>query len=140
MATTFPFRLITPTGIVYEGPVEQAVAIGALGEFGILAEHADYITAIAPGMLTLYTGGAIADEYLLSGGLAEVKDGSMTILALDAEPSTAVDTAAAASEIRAAEEKIAGMSSYDPAYAEADQALRLARARENVAQLRRAAH
>ena len=140
MATTFPFRLITPTGVVYEGPVEQAVAIGALGEFGILADHADYITAIAPGMLTLYTGGAVADEYLLSGGLAEVRDGSMTILALDAEPPTAVDTTAAASEIRAAQEKIAPMSSYDPAYAEADQALRLARARESVAQLRRSPH
>ena len=140
MATTFAFRLITPTGVLYEGPVEQAVAIGALGEFGILADHADYITAIAPGMLTLYSGGAVADEYLLSGGLAEVKDGAMTILALDAQPPTAVDSAAAASEIRAAEEKLAGMSSYDPVYAEADQALRLARARESVSQLRRAHH
>jgi F-type H+-transporting ATPase subunit epsilon len=136
MAETFPFTLVTPTGIVYQGPVEQAVAIGALGEFGVLANHTNYITSIEPGMLTLYGGDGPA-EYLLSGGLAEVKDGAMTILALDAQPANAVDSAAGAAGIPAAEERLAAMSSYDPEYAEIEQELKLARARTAIEQLHR---
>jgi F-type H+-transporting ATPase subunit epsilon len=137
MAETFPFTLVTPTGIVYEGPVEQAVAIGALGEFGVLANHVNYITAIEPGMLTLYVSGSPPTEYLLSGGLAEVKDGAMTILALDAQPAAAVDSTVGAAAVPAAEEKLAGMSTYDPEYAEVEQELKLARARTAIEQLHR---
>lgn len=137
MADKFPFTLVTPTGIVYEGPVVQAVAIGALGEFGVLAGHTNYITAIEPGMLTLYVDGGGTTEYLLSGGLAEVKNGAMTILALDAQPPASIDSTAAAAEIPAAEAKLAGVNAYDAGYAEIEQELQLARARTAIEQLHR---
>ena len=140
MAETFPFRLIAPTGIVYEGPVEQAIAIGSLGEFGVLAGHIIYITAIMPGVLTLRLADASTTEYLLSGGLTEVKDGAMTVLALEALPVASVDPIAAAPEVQDAERKVAQMSFYDPGYAEAQQALRLARARAEISHMRRALH
>jgi F-type H+-transporting ATPase subunit epsilon len=140
MADTFPFRLVSPTGIVYEGPIERAIAIGALGEFGVLAKHTDYITSIVPGVLTLRLGDGSTTEYLLSGGLAEVKDGAMTVLALEAVPVAAVDPVAAAPEAKAAEEKLSQLSFYDPRYAEAEQAFRLARARAQIDQLRRTLH
>ena len=140
MAETFPFRLIAPTGIVYEGPVEQAIAIGALGEFGVLAGHINYITSIAPGVLTLRLGNGSATEYLLAGGLTEVKDGAMTVLALDASPIASVDPVAAAPEVQEAERKLSQMSFYDPGYGEAQQALQLARARAEIANLRRVVH
>ena len=72
MAETFPFRLIAPTGIAYEGPVEQVIAVGALGEFGVLANHINYITSILPCVVTLELGDGSVTEYLVSGGLAEV--------------------------------------------------------------------
>jgi F-type H+-transporting ATPase subunit epsilon len=140
MAETFPFRLIAPTGIIYEGPVEQVVAIGALGEFGVLANHVNFITSIMPCVVTLRQGDGAVTEYLVTGGLAEVKDGAMTMLADEAMPIAAVDPVAAAPEVRAAEDKLAQMSFYDPAYAEAEQALKLARTRAEIEQLRRALH
>jgi F0F1-type ATP synthase epsilon subunit len=79
-------------------------------------------------------------EYLVSGGLAEVKDGEMTVLARDAVPLAAVDPVAAAPEVQAAETRLSQMSFYDPGYAEAEQTLRLARARAEIRQLRRALH
>jgi F-type H+-transporting ATPase subunit epsilon len=139
MADTFDFKLITPTGIVYEGRVEQATMIGALGEFAVLAMHTDFITSLLPGVLTL-KGSDGMTEYLLSGGLAEVKDGAMTVLADDATPPTAVDSAAAAAEVTAAEAKLAQMSTFAPDYDAAMQALLLARSRANINQLRRASH
>ena len=140
MAESFQFRLVTPTGVLYEGQVEQATAVGALGEFGVLPHHTDYITSIVPGVLTLRTGASSMTEYLLSGGLAEVKDGEMTVLALDAAPIAAIDPVAAAPEVQAAETRLSQMSFYDPGYAEAEQTLKLARARAEIRQLRRALH
>jgi hypothetical protein len=34
MADTFQFNLVTPTGVLFDGPAEQVTAVGALGEFG----------------------------------------------------------------------------------------------------------
>jgi F-type H+-transporting ATPase subunit epsilon len=137
MAATFQFKLVTPTGIVYEGLIEQAIAVGALGEFGVLAGHTDFITSLVPGVLTLRVGDGSTDEYLLTGGLAEVKDGILTILALEAIPVAAVDPVAAAPEVEAAEARLAGLSFDDPRYGETEEALKVAQARAQIAQLRR---
>ncbi len=140
MAETFSFKLVSPTGIVYEGPVEQAIAIGAKGEFGVLPNHINFITALNPGVITLKLGDGSTTEYLLTGGLAEVKEGVMTVLASEAIPVAAVDPVAAAPEVQAAEEKLAHMSFYDPGYQQAEETLRIARARAEIGNLRRALH
>jgi F-type H+-transporting ATPase subunit epsilon len=140
MAETFPFHLIAPTGIVYEGPVEQVIAVSALGEFGVLANHVNYITSIAPCVVTLRLGDGSINEYLVTGGLAEVKDGAMTMLADEAMAVAAVDPVAAAPQVQAAEAKLSQLNFYDPGYAEAKQALELARTRAEIAHLRRALH
>lgn len=140
MAETFPFKLVSPTGIVYEGPVEQAIAIGANGEFGVLPNHINFITALNPGVITLKLGDGSTTEYLLTGGLAEVKAGVMTVLASEAIPVAAVDPIAAVPEVQAAEAKLTHMSFYDPGYQEAEESLRVARACAEIANLRRAPH
>jgi len=140
MGETFPFKLVSPTGIVYEGPVEQAIATGAEGEFGVLPNHINFITALNPGVITLKLGDGSTTEYLLTGGLAEVKDGVMTVLASEAIPVAAVDPVAAAPQVQAAEEKLKYMSFYDPGYQEAEEVLRIARARAEIGNLRRALH
>ena len=140
MADTFQFRLVTPTGIVFEGPVDQAIAVGPLGEFGVLAGHTDFITSLTPGMLTLRLAGGGSNEYLLTGGLAEVKDGAMAVLALEALDPASIDSAAAASDEQAADERLSQLSFYDPGYGEAEQALQLARARHHISELSRVSH
>ena len=140
MAEIFPFRLIAPAGIVYEGPVEQVIAIGALGEFGVLANHVNYITSILPCVVTLRLGDGSVNEYLVTGGLAEVKDGAMTMLADETIPVAAVDPIAAAPQVQAAEAKLSQLSFYEPGYAEAEQELELARTRAEIGHLRRSLH
>jgi F-type H+-transporting ATPase subunit epsilon len=140
VADKFQFKLITPTGVVFDGPVEQATAVGPLGEFSVRALHTDFITSIVPGMLTIKTADADQVEFLLHGGLAEVKDGTMTVLAVEATPPESVDSAAAVSDVQVAERELAELSFYDSRYGEAEHALRLARARSQISQLRRAHH
>jgi F-type H+-transporting ATPase subunit epsilon len=140
MAETFPFRLIAPTGVIYDGAVEQVIAVSPNGEFGVLANHANYITSILPCVTTLHLDNGSITEYLVTGGLAEVKDGTMTMLADEAIPVAAVDPEAAAPEVQAADAKLSQMSFYDPGYVEAERVLRLTRTRAEIAHLRRALH
>lgn len=140
MPDTFPFSLIAPAGVVYEGPVEQVIAVGPMGEFGILANHVNYITSILPCVVTLQLENGSLDEFMVTGGLAEVRDSSMTLLADEAIPVTAVDPVAAAPEVQSAEAHLSQLSFYDPGYGEAQHALQLARTRAEIAHLRRALH
>jgi F-type H+-transporting ATPase subunit epsilon len=138
MADNFQFKLVTPTGVLFDGAVEQVTAVGALGEFGVLPLHTNFITSLVPGILTLKIGAANYTEYLVAGGLAEVKDGVMTVLALEADAPGTVDSAAAATEIAPAESRLAQMSMFDPGYEDAVQAMAIARIRAEVNQHLRA--
>src|SRR6185437_9100400 len=137
MATTFAFKLVTPTGVLFDGQAEQMNAVNPLGEFGVLADHTNYITSLAPGLLTIRTADGQNLEYLVTGGLVEVKDGVMTALAQTAEPPENV-APIDESQLRDAEERLSQMSVYDPHYDEGKQSVMVLRVRHDVADSRRA--
>ena len=61
----------------------------------------------------------------------------MTVLALEAQTPSTVDSAAALNEIAPAEERLSHLSMFDPEYEEAAQALAVARVRAQVNHLLR---
>ncbi len=136
MAGTFSFTLVTPTGVVAEGQAAEVSAIGPLGEFGVLPDHINFITSLVPGVLEACLPDGEAMHWVVSGGLAEVKDGVMTVLASSAESPESIDATAAAAQAQDADEKFSNLSFYDPAYAPAHDALMLARARVEAAALK----
>ena len=136
MAATFPFRLVTPTGIVFEGDAAEVSAIGPLGEFGILPEHINFITSLVPGVLEARLPDGTAMHWVVSGGLAEVKDSVLTVLASSAESPERIDKAVADAEVQQADEIFSNTSFYDPSYAAAQDALKLAQARVEAANLK----
>ncbi|MFZ1119505.1 MAG: ATP synthase F1 subunit epsilon [Candidatus Binataceae bacterium] len=137
MATTFAFKLVTPTGVLFDGQAEQVSAVNPLGEFGVLADHVNYITSLVPGVLTIRTAEGQSLEYLVTGGLVEVKDGVMTALAQSAEPPEKVEPTDE-TQLRAAEERLSQMSMFDSNYDEEKQSVMVMRARHDVAESRRA--
>ena len=136
MASTFPFRLVTPTGIVFEGDAAEVSAIGPLGEFGILPEHINFITSLVPGVLEAQLPDGTKMRWVVSGGLAEVKDSVLTVLASSAESPETVDAAAAAAQVDEADKQFSTLSFYDPTYAAVQEALQLARARVEASALK----
>jgi F-type H+-transporting ATPase subunit epsilon len=46
-----PFKLVTPTEIVFEGDAELVIAVTTEGEEGILPRHATFLAALRPGVL-----------------------------------------------------------------------------------------
>src|SRR6202000_2493705 len=77
---TFHFDLVSPEKLAFAGDVDQVDVPGAEGDFGVLAGHAPLVAAIRPGILTIITG-TTKQKIIVLGGLAEVSDKGLTVLA-----------------------------------------------------------
>ena len=104
------FDLVSPERVLFSGDVDQVDLPGAEGDMGILAGHAPLVTALRPGILTVFRGGA-REPIVIIGGFAEVGPGGLTVLADRAMAREDFDTATLASEIKDTEEDVADSTS-----------------------------
>ncbi|TCU62889.1 ATP synthase F1 subcomplex epsilon subunit [Bradyrhizobium sp. R2.2-H] len=77
---TFHFDLVSPEKLAFSGEVDQVDIPGVEGDFGVLAGHAPVVAAIRPGILTVTAGGR-HEKIIVLGGIAEVSDKGLTVLA-----------------------------------------------------------
>ena len=103
---TFHFDLVSPEKLAFSGEVDQVDVPGVEGDFGVLAGHAPVVAAIRPGILTVTTGGT-HQKIIVLGGLAEVSDKGLTVLADVATSIKDLDREAFASQISEMEAKLA---------------------------------
>jgi F-type H+-transporting ATPase subunit epsilon len=89
-ATSFRLRIVTPERLLMDEEVEEVLAPGAAGEFGVLPDHIAFLTVLAPGRL-VYKSGGQRHVLAIFGGYAEVADNVMTVLADGAEPARQID-------------------------------------------------
>jgi F-type H+-transporting ATPase subunit epsilon len=103
---TFHFDLVSPEKLAFSGEVDQVDVPGVEGDFGVLAGHAPVVAAVRPGILTITTGGA-QQKVIVLGGLAEVSDKGLTVLADVATSTQELDRAQFAETISEMEAKLA---------------------------------
>jgi len=103
---TFHFDLVSPEKLAFSGEVDQVDVPGAEGDFGVLAGHAPVVAAVRPGILTVSTGGA-KQKIIVLGGLAEVSEKGLTLLADVATSMEELDRAKFAATISDMEAKLA---------------------------------
>jgi F-type H+-transporting ATPase subunit epsilon len=77
---TFHFDLVSPEKIAFSGEVDQVDIPGVEGDFGVLAGHAPVVAAVRPGIITI-TIGTAHQKIIVLGGLAEVSEKGLTLLA-----------------------------------------------------------
>ncbi len=80
MADKLHFSLVSPERELYAGEVDQVDAPGAEGDFGVLAHHAPFMTALREGEVVVHNNGAVT-RYRIEGGFADVTPEGLTILA-----------------------------------------------------------
>ena len=102
---TFHFDLVSPEKLAFSGEVDQVDIPGVEGDFGVLAGHAPVVAAIRPGILTVTTGGS-HEKIIVLGGLAEVCEKGLTVLADVATSLEELDRAKFAETISDMEEKL----------------------------------
>jgi F-type H+-transporting ATPase subunit epsilon len=103
---TFHFDLVSPEKLAFSGEVDQVDVPGLEGDFGVLAGHAPVVSAVRPGILTITAGGA-RQKIIVLGGLAEVSEKGLTLLADVATSIEELDRAQFADTIAEMEEKLA---------------------------------
>ena len=102
---TFHFDLVSPEKLVFSGEVDQVDVPGFEGDFGVLAGHAPVVAAIRPGILTVTSGGT-HQKIIVLGGLAEMSDNGLTVLADVATSIEELDRARFADKISEMEAKL----------------------------------
>jgi F-type H+-transporting ATPase subunit epsilon len=103
---TFHFDLVSPEKLAFSGEVDQVDIPGLEGDFGVLAGHAPVVAAIRPGILTIITGGT-RERVIVLGGLAEMSERGLTVLADVATSLEDLDRAQFAESIAEMEAKLA---------------------------------
>src|SRR6266487_285327 len=88
------FELATPVRMLVTAEVDEVVAPGSEGYFGVLPGHAAFLTTLGSGEVSYRTGPR--EHYLaVAGGFAEVRADHVIILAEHAERPEEIDYARA---------------------------------------------
>jgi F-type H+-transporting ATPase subunit epsilon len=80
MAGKLHFSLVSPERELFSGEVDQVDAPGSEGDFGVLADHAPFMTTLREGFVTVHEGEQ-KRRFEVEGGFADVTPQGLTILA-----------------------------------------------------------
>lgn len=130
MAETIRLEVVTPRGAVLSEDVDIVTAPGYGGEFGVLANHAPFLSTIKIGVLT-YKKGNDSSQIMISGGFCKVSDNKITFLVESAESGREIDVDRALRAKERAEKRLAAARSQQEKInqARAEAALQRAMAR-----------
>lgn len=118
MADKLTLDIVTPYGHIFTDEVDEIIASGSEGEFGVLPDHVPFLTTLKIGMLT-YKKGAETGYFFVNWGYAEVGPDKVTVLADSAEKSEDIDIERAKEAMKRAEERLKKLEEFDEARATA---------------------
>jgi F-type H+-transporting ATPase subunit epsilon len=132
VADRLTLEIATPTRQIVADTVDEVVAPGTEGYFGVLPGHAPFLTTLGIGEVTYRIG---REEYHLAvaGGFAEVRHDKVIMLLDIAERPVEIDRARAERARERAERRLAGRTQEDVDYTRALAALMRALTRLIVA-------
>jgi F-type H+-transporting ATPase subunit epsilon len=90
MAEKIKLEVVTPKGAIVSDDVDIVTAPGFAGEFGVLANHAPFLSTIRVGTLRYKKDGNEL-ELMISGGFCEVSSNKITFLVESAERGQEID-------------------------------------------------
>ena len=127
--SSFPLKVVTPDGLLFDGEAEKVVVRTVTGDLAVLAQHINCVVPLGMGRAVVESEG-VRRYAACIGGMLSVVDGSVTLVPTTFEWAETIDeTRAQASQERA--EKILRDSSSS------DTDIQLAQARLSRALVRR---
>lgn len=115
---------------MFDGEVEELVAPGQMGEFGVLPGHVPFLSVLFPGRLRFKTEESGESTLIIHGGLADVKDDTISILTDQSENPGEVDVTAARKDAEVFQKELDELQDTEASEREElDKKLKIARAR-----------
>ena len=138
MAGKLLLEIVTPEKLLLSQQVDEVIAPGSEGDFGVLPGHCHFLSTLRIGEL-LYRVGDTTNHMAVLWGYAEVTPTKVTILAEIAEKAEDIDVERAQAAFEKAEQrlKVGGLPSE---VKEAEISLEKARLRKKIAERTRNAN
>ena len=114
--STFPLRIGTPDGLLYEGEVSRLVCRTISGDLAILPRHCNYCTALGMGEAHIVLEDGSRKTAACIGGMLSVMNGTCRVLATTWEWKEDIDAQRAEAARKRAEAKLAEGSLSDKEY------------------------
>ncbi|MBK6523302.1 MAG: ATP synthase F1 subunit epsilon [Sphingobacteriaceae bacterium] len=74
-------EIITPDKKLYDGKVKSAIFPGSEGSFGVLDDHAPFVSTLKAGTIQIIEDNNEKKEFVIKGGVAEIKHNTVMVLA-----------------------------------------------------------
>ena len=113
--------VVTPEGHAFQGEADAVVLPGAEGEFGVLAGHEPFLTALRIGTITIRQPGGEALFAAVSQGFAEVHEDGLSVMVGSCEFAHDIDRSRAEVAVERAKqqlEQMRGTTEGEAAYQE----------------------
>ena len=117
MADKLHFSLVSPARELFSGEVDHVIAPGSEGEFGVLANHAPFMSTLKNGVVRVLEGNQTTMRIFVRGGFADVTPEGLTILAEEARILDDVKVGDVQAEMEATLLKIQSLDKDDTAKA-----------------------
>lgn len=98
----FSFELVSPERVLFSGDVHSVVVPSAEGEITVLANHAPFMSAVRPGVVTVDG----SKRLFVRGGFVDVNSAGLTLLAEQAVAVEEIDREKVAADLKAVEDEL----------------------------------
>jgi len=129
---TFPLRIGTPDGLMFEGNAERIICRTITGDLAILADHINFCTALGMGPAQVVLEDGTRREAACIGGMLSMMNGTCRLLATTWEWKEDIDAQRAQEAKERAEKLLAKGGLTDQDYKMAEAKLKRALIRLNV--------
>ena len=92
--TSFPLKIVTPDGLIYDGNAEMVIVRTITGDMAFLARHINCVAPLGMGRATVIVDGQKRYAACI-GGMITVVDGAVTLVPTTFEWADAIDAARA---------------------------------------------
>lgn len=103
---TLALEIITPESIAVQSEITSITLPGTVGSFQVLHNHAPIISTLEIGAITIVDSAGAKRVYACSGGVAEVLDNRVLVLANALEDADTIDEERAENALKRAKERL----------------------------------
>ena len=129
--STFPLKIVTPDGLIYDGSAERLIVRSTTGDLAIMARHINFVTPLGMGRATVIADGQRREAACI-GGMLSVVDGAVTLVPTTFEWADEIDAERAQRARQEAEERLRALDRSDEQFRIAEAKLKRALTRLHV--------
>ena len=129
---SFPLKIVTPDGLVYDGRAEEVIVRTTTGDMAVMARHINCVCPLGMGQAVIETEGQRSTAACI-GGMLSVVNGEVTLVPTTFEWADKIDTARADASYQRAQSVLDSKDATDTEIRLAEARLKRALVRKSVA-------